>query len=73
MIGSRLVDLVSGQSFLEDAFVRWILTPAAQPTVAGHVTGQYPVTVADRTYRLDFVLTGSNLRIVIELDGVHLF
>ncbi len=69
MIGPRLVDVVKGQSFLEDAFVRWILTPAARPTIADQVTGQYPVAVADRNYWLDFLLTGAQLRIVIELDG----
>ncbi|WBB88165.1 MULTISPECIES: DEAD/DEAH box helicase family protein [Micromonospora] len=69
MIGGRLVDQVRGQSFLEDAFVRWVLTPAARPGIAAHITAQFPVTVPDHSYQVDFVLSGSSLRIVVELDG----
>jgi superfamily II DNA or RNA helicase/very-short-patch-repair endonuclease len=67
--GTRLVDLVVGQSFLENAFVRWVLAPAVTRELAEHVVGQHPVTVADRTYRLDFLVAGSRLRVAIELDG----
>ena len=69
MIQSRLVDLLRGQSFLESAFVRWVLAPAVAQGIAEHVVGQHPVAVADRTYRLDYLLTGSRLRIAVELDG----
>jgi len=67
--GARLVDLVVGQSFLENAFVRWVLAPAFTRELAEHVIGQHPVTVADRTYRLDFLVAGSRLRVAVELDG----
>jgi superfamily II DNA or RNA helicase len=69
VIGSRLVDLVPGQSFLETAFVRWVLAAAATPGIAGYVIAQHPVAVADRTYRLDYMLAGARLRVVVELDG----
>jgi superfamily II DNA or RNA helicase len=69
VISSRLVDLVSGQSFLENAFVRWVLAAAATPGIAGCVVAQHPVAVADRTYRLDYLLVGARLRVVVELDG----
>jgi superfamily II DNA or RNA helicase/very-short-patch-repair endonuclease len=66
---TRLVDLIRGESFLEDAFVRWVLAPALTEGVAPFVEGQHPVAVEDHTYRLDFLLRGSQLRIAIELDG----
>jgi superfamily II DNA or RNA helicase len=64
-----LVNLISGQSFLEDAFVRWILAPAVTANIAPYVDAQHAVEVEDHTYRLDFVLNGSRLRVAIELDG----
>jgi very-short-patch-repair endonuclease len=67
--GTRLVDIVVGQSYLENAFVRWVLAAAVSSDVAEHVIGQHPVTMADRTYRLDFLIAGSRLRAAIELDG----
>jgi superfamily II DNA or RNA helicase len=66
---SRLVDVIAGQSFLEDAFVRWILAAAVTEGIAPHVVGQHSVIVDDRTYRLDFLLTGSRVRVAVELDG----
>lgn len=69
MTGTRLVDIVVGQSYLENAFVRWVLAPAVSSDVAEHVIGQHPVTLADHTYRLDFLIAGSRLRAAIELDG----
>jgi superfamily II DNA or RNA helicase/very-short-patch-repair endonuclease len=66
---ARLVEVVAGQSFLENAFVRWVLAPAVTEAIAERVIGQHPVTVADRTYRLDFLLAGSRLRVAVELDG----
>ncbi|MFB9831147.1 DEAD/DEAH box helicase family protein [Actinoallomurus acaciae] len=65
----RLVDVIRGESFLEDSFIRWVLTAAASAGIASHVTGQHPVTVGDRRYRLDFLLAGSRLRVAVELDG----
>lgn len=69
MTGNRLVDEITGQSFLEDAFVRWVLAPAATAGIASRITAQYPVAVGDHTYRLDFLIDGSELRVAVELDG----
>lgn len=69
MSGARLIDVVSGESYLENAFVKWVLSAAATGGIARHVSGQYPVTIEDRTYRLDYLLAGSRLRVVVELDG----
>jgi superfamily II DNA or RNA helicase/very-short-patch-repair endonuclease len=65
----RLVDLITGESFLENAFVRWVLAPAVTEGIAPHVATQHPVTTDDRSYRLDFLLTGSHLQVAVELDG----
>ncbi|MEV0593698.1 DEAD/DEAH box helicase family protein [Nonomuraea cavernae] len=65
----RLVDLIRGESFLENAFVKWVLSFAATPGIAQHLSAQQPVTVDGHDYRLDFLLTGSVLRVVVELDG----
>jgi len=69
MSSARLVDTIAGQSFLEDAFIRWVLAAAATEGIAPHVVGQHPVFVGDHVYRLDFLLTGSNIRVAVELDG----
>ncbi|MFC4118965.1 DEAD/DEAH box helicase family protein [Nonomuraea zeae] len=66
---ARLVDLIRGDSFLENAFVKWVLSFAATKGIAQHVSGQHPVAADGHDYRLDFLLTGSRLRVAIELDG----
>ncbi|MFD3402171.1 DEAD/DEAH box helicase family protein [Kribbella sp. NPDC058693] len=69
MSGTRLVQTISGASFLEDAFVRWVLTPAVTEGILPHIVGQQPVAIDDRNYVLDFVIAGSGRPIVVELDG----
>lgn len=64
-----LVDAVGADSCLEDAFLRWVLTPSARPEIAGHVTAQEPVQSGDRNYRIDYVIRGSGQPIAVELDG----
>lgn len=61
--------VLSSDSFLEHAFLRWVLAPAATPTIAGYVTPQRQVEVGGRRYRLDYELVGSEYVIAIELDG----
>jgi hypothetical protein len=68
--GARLVDAVVGMSFLENAFVRWVLTPAVMPGIVTWIAAQYPVSTADSTYYLDFLVAGSTLRLAVELDGI---
>jgi superfamily II DNA or RNA helicase len=60
---------IASSSYLEAAFVRWILTPAVLPDAAAHVIPQREITVDGRTYRVDYELVGSEQRIAIELDG----
>lgn len=61
--------LVPAASYLEEAFLRWVLTPAADAAIVQRVHSQYPVTVQERTYRLDYLIVGQTLRLAVELDG----
>ena len=62
-------DLLPAESFLEYAFLRWILAPAAKPEIVGRVKPQYEVTWADHTYRIDYAIVGQHRLIAVELDG----
>ncbi|MFF5839648.1 endonuclease domain-containing protein [[Kitasatospora] papulosa] len=64
-----LESLVPADSYLEEAFLRWVLTPAADAGIVQRVHSQYPVTVQERTYRLDYLIAGETLQLAIELDG----
>jgi superfamily II DNA or RNA helicase/very-short-patch-repair endonuclease len=61
--------LLTSTSFLEFAFLRWVLTPAARLDLASRVTPQASVTVNDHTYSVDYEVAGTNGPIAIELDG----
>lgn len=62
-------DTLSAESFLEYAFLRWILAPAVKPEIADRVEPQRAVTWAGHTYRVDYAIVGQNNLIAIELDG----
>lgn len=64
-----LSDLLSADSFLEYAFLRWVLTPAVSSGILTYVTPQQEVIVEDRRYYMDYAIVGSELRIAVELDG----
>ncbi|MEV5426920.1 DEAD/DEAH box helicase family protein [Streptomyces cellulosae] len=49
--------------------MRWVLTPAADAAIVQRVHSQYPVTVQERTYRLDYLIVGQTLQLAVELDG----
>lgn len=56
-------------SFLEYAFLRWVLAPATLPAITERVTPQREVDVDGRHYRLDFEIAGDDLLVAVELDG----
>src|SRR6266567_2247387 len=62
-------DVLSAESFLEYAFLRWILAPAAKPGIVGRVKPQYAITWAGHTYRIDYAIMGQDRPIAVELDG----
>lgn len=64
-----LYNTIPSDSFLEYAFLRWVLHPAARPEVARFVIPQLEVTVGGRKYRIDYAVTGSTHRFAVELDG----
>ena len=56
-------------SFLEYAFLRWILTPAVRSDLYGFVRSQAEAEVSGRRYRVDYEIVGSENTFAIELDG----
>ncbi|MFZ3495471.1 DEAD/DEAH box helicase family protein [Streptomyces sp. 5.8] len=68
-MSTRLDQLIPSASYLEEAFLRWVLTPAVEPGIVPRVHSQHPVTVNERSYRLDYLIAGESLQLAIELDG----
>jgi superfamily II DNA or RNA helicase len=60
---------LSSDSFLEYAFLRWVLAPATEAGVLAHVSPQGEIVIDGREYRIDYELLGSEQRIAVELDG----
>lgn len=56
-------------SFLEWAFLRWVLGPAALPGLESHIMAQQSAEIDGRRYLIDYELVGATERIAIELDG----
>jgi superfamily II DNA or RNA helicase/very-short-patch-repair endonuclease len=67
--GVPLHEVLSAQSFLEYAFLRWVLVPAVRPEIVDRVVPQQRVDVDGRTYRVDYEIVGREKRVSIELDG----
>ena len=66
---SVFADVVPADSYLEHAFLRWVLGPAASFDLAIHLRPQHPVVVDDHSYRLDYLIEGEQIQVAIELDG----
>jgi superfamily II DNA or RNA helicase len=64
-----LQDALTSESFLEYAFLRWVLAPASYPQIARLVTPQCKVSIAEHTYKVDYVIRGKECCFAIELDG----
>ncbi len=62
-------EVLSSTSFLEYAFLRWILTPAVRPDIYRLVQSQAEVEISGRRYRVDYEIVGSERTFAIELDG----
>ncbi len=65
----ELYEAVPSSSFLEYAFLRWVLTPAVQPNFASLVVPQAEVEIDGHRYRMDYELQGALRKIAVELDG----
>ncbi|MGA6160514.1 DEAD/DEAH box helicase family protein [Stenotrophomonas sp. NPDC087984] len=68
-MSAGLERLIPAFSYLEEAFLRWVLTPAVDASIVSRVHSQHPVTVNERTYRLDYLIAGEALQLAVELDG----
>src|SRR4030095_7001260 len=60
---------IPSSSFLEYAFVRWVLVPALRPAIVDHLFPQAEVDIDSRRYRVDYEVRGKDRIFVIELDG----
>jgi hypothetical protein len=70
MISERPIwEVLSADSFLEYAFLRWVVAQAVRPAIARHIVPQHEVTIAGHTYRVDYAFLGQERIIVVELDG----
>ncbi len=69
MTGGPLWEHLASTSFLEWAFLRWVLAPATQPEIVGSVRAQAEAGVAGHQYWLDYEISGSEIVIAVELDG----
>lgn len=56
-------------SFLEYAFLRWVLAPATTDSMFTLVEPQATVLVDGYMYRVDYEIRGEGKRFVVELDG----
>lgn len=66
---ASIPETVASSSFLEYAFLRWVLSPAARSSISALVTAQRPVEVGGHSYRLDYAIESAKTRLAIELDG----
>ena len=60
---------LSSTSFLEYAFLRWVLAPAVRPDMYRLVQPQAEVEISGRKYRVDYEIVGSEKTFAVELDG----
>lgn len=65
----ELYEALASSSFLEYAFLRWVLTPAVESGFATRVAPQAEVEIDGHRYRIDYALRGSERTIAVELDG----
>jgi very-short-patch-repair endonuclease len=64
-----LFEAVPSSSFLEYAFLRWVLDPAVERSALPQVLSQREVRVGGRDYRIDFEIQGRDHLYAVELDG----
>jgi very-short-patch-repair endonuclease len=69
MSDQPIYEIVYSESFLEYAFLRWILTPSVSPTILNFLHAQKCVNINDRSYRIDYAIFGVEIKIAVELDG----
>lgn len=68
-MGEVWATALRSDSFLEYAFLRWVLNPLATSGLAAHVLPQSEVDIEGNKYRIDYEIVGASHRFAIELDG----
>jgi superfamily II DNA or RNA helicase/very-short-patch-repair endonuclease len=66
---SSALTALRAESFLEYAFLRWVLAPAVRNDIAARVVPQSEVVVDGHRYLIDYEIVGDAHRFAIELDG----
>ena len=56
-------------SFLERAFLRWVLAAIANGNIAERVRPQHEIVAGAKRYHVDYAIIGDATRIAVELDG----
>lgn len=64
-----LHERLSSSSFLEYAFLRWVLTPAVLPAFEAYVVPQRTVEAGGHVYRVDYAVEAWGTLLAVELDG----
>lgn len=64
-----LWEVVASSSFLEYAFLRWVMAPATRSGMRPRIHPQAEVAVGGRHYRVDYEIRGSERIVAVELDG----
>ena len=60
---------LAADSFLEACFLRWVLRPATTQRIVDYVRPQAEIETDGRKYRIDYEISGPDLRLAVELDG----
>lgn len=60
---------LSSSSFLEYAFLRWVLAPSVSSAIIGCITPQAEIQIGGRLYRIDYEIHGADRIFAVELDG----
>ena len=66
---SPLFERLGSASFLEYAFLRWVLAPAVDPRIESFVCPQREVDADGHAYRIDYAIETARTHLAIELDG----
>lgn len=64
-----LWETLGSSSFLEWAFLRWVLAPAVRSEIASSVIPQRALGADGHTYFIDYEFEGESMTIAVELDG----
>jgi superfamily II DNA or RNA helicase len=64
-----IYETLSSESFLEYAFLRWVLAPAAKSEIVEMVVPQKEIECSGHKYKIDYAIKGQQNLIAVELDG----